>query len=594
MATARTAKQLSQQMRAALRTLDPDISTEPTTVERKIIDTVAEVVTQAELDNYLLQYQFDIDTKVGADLDKFVALFGFARQGGRRATGFVTFSRESEAPQDIQIPAGTQILRPATSVSPAIIFQTTGSVTMFVGTTSVEAPIEALTVGVIGNVAAGTINTISQIGSTSQVTEVSNENATTGGTNEETDAQLRVRFKNTIFRNIAGTRDQYLALAIASRFTSKANVVGPVSNFVEFLQIAADTPIGGQTGAISQIPYSKYTYNFNYFLTNGDLIDEHFYAKGGTEYTFNATVPPSIQVNNTTALPLETVVLLEHQYLSKNSRNDATTGKLNNVDVFISGQDAVTVVESARFPTSFSDFSSSPSSPLYYQSWVRDIGGYPQLTGRFQELLWQPVLSLPTTISIGEENYHLNEDYFLIKDTGVNKGSKIARDGIEWSAEVTATAPVDDYVFDYVFDQLPMTVNELMDTHKQVTSDVLVHSATERYLVVSLVVMYTQGYARASVDISIEAALTDFFERQPFGSIIQMSDIIDIVHDVIGVDNVRIATASDGGSYGLQEVAADGLTPLFAPYTKDFILPDSDLPVLQRVITLQRSQNTWT
>jgi uncharacterized phage protein gp47/JayE len=589
MATARTARQVSQQMRAALRTLDPDISTEPTTVERKIIDTVAEVITAAELDNYLLQYQFDIDTKVGADLDKFVALFGFARQGGRRATGTVIFSRETEATQDIQIPAGTQILRPATSVTPAIIFQTTASVTLFTGTTEVEAPIEALTVGAVGNVAAGTINTISSIGSTSQVTEVTNENSTTGGTNEETDAQLIVRFKNTIFRNVAGTKDQYLALAIASRFTSKANIVGPVSNFVEFLQIAADTPSGGQTGAISQIPYSKHTYNFNYFLTNGDIIDEHFYAKGGVEYTFADTEPPSITVNNTTALPLGTVVLLEHQYCSKNSRNDPATGLLNNVDVFISGQDAVSVIESARFPTAATNFTVGNVG-----GWVRDIGGAPVAGGRFQELLWQPVLSLPSVITIGEENYFLNEDYFLVRDISSNKGSKIARDGIEWVSTVVDANPTADYVFEYTFDQLPMTVNELMDTHKQVTSDVLVHSATERYLIVNLVVMYTQGYARAAVDISIETALTDFFERQPFGAIIQMSDIIDIVHDVIGVDNVRIANASDGTAYGIQEVANDGETPLFAPYTQDFILPDSDLPVLQRVVTFQRSQNTWS
>ncbi len=82
-------------------------------------------------------------------------------------------------------------------------------------------------------------------------------------------------------------------------------------------------------------------------------------------------------------------------------------------------------------------------------------------------------------------------------------------------------------------------------------------------------------------------------ERLNFGAIIQMSDILDVVHDVPGVDNVRIATPGDNVPYGIQEVALDGATNVGYPYTGDFALQDSDLPILNSVITTRRSQNTW-
>jgi hypothetical protein len=91
---ARSAAEISRAIRAQLQILDPDISTESLTPERKIIDTVSEVVAEAEVDTYVLDYQYNVDAKVGVDLDKFVALFGFARQGGKRATGTVTFTVE--------------------------------------------------------------------------------------------------------------------------------------------------------------------------------------------------------------------------------------------------------------------------------------------------------------------------------------------------------------------------------------------------------------------------------------------------------------------------------------------------------------------
>lgn len=585
---AKTSSDISESIRANLRVLDPDISTSPLTPERKIIDTVSEVIAEANVDQYIQNYQFDIDTKVGSDLDKFVALFGFARQGGRRATGTVTFSRSTAATFDVIIPAGTQVVKPATSVSNAVIFQTTTSVTLYAGTTSVDAPVSCTVVGPIGNVPAFSIITLATVSGVN-VSSVTNATATTGGTSIEDDAALRIRFKNTIFRNIAGTSDQFLALAIASRFAKKANIIGPVSRFIEYLQIDSGA-------ATSQIPYSKHTYDFDYYLTDGNFTGETFFTPNGADYTFNDTVPPSLTVVNTTNLPDDKIVLLEHSYTSLNSRNDPANSVMNYVDVYVSGQDVVSGIEAAVFPASANNLVSTPTTSAYYNgNWKRvNDNSTPVVGNRIQELMWQPVSILPNTITIGSNVYTLDTHYWLVRDVTLNKGSRRARNAIEWgttatTAETAGTA----FQISYSFDRLPLTLNELMEAHKQITTDVLVHSAIERYLRVALTIMYSPGYSQSAVNSAITTALTNFLERQQFGAVIQISDILEIAHEVVGVDNVRLTTSTENASvYGVQEMANDGTTVLNT-WTEDFTIQDSDLPVLNEIVTIAKSQNTW-
>jgi hypothetical protein len=211
------------------------------------------------------------------------------------------------------------------------------------------------------------------------------------------------------------------------------------------------------------------------------------------------------------------------------------------------------------------------------------------------ELLWQPVLTLPATIVIEGRPFYLGTDYWQVSDISNYRGSRRGRDGVEWSGTVSASiATATEFILNYTFDRLPLTLNELMERHKQITTDVLVHSANERFLNINLIAMYTGGFAKGSVDEAISIAIEDFLERQLFGTIIQVSDLLDIAHNVPGVDNVRLAIPSDGVAYGIQEVGRDGVTPIGTPKTTDFFLTDADLPVLNSVNVYQRSQNTWT
>lgn len=582
----KSSHEYSQQIRAQLKTLMPDLSLDPLTPESKIVDTLADILAEASIDPYILNYQFDIDTKVGSDLDKFIALFGHARQGGKRATGVVTFSRVAPALNDIVIQAGTTVQSPATTTASAVSFTTTATVVLPTGGVSVDAPIQAVDEGILGNVAAGTITQIT--GSTGDISDVVNVDATTGGAQIESDAELRVRFKNTIFRNVAGTSDQFLALAIATQFSNKAHVIGPINRFIEYVQIPPTLSLA------SIIPYSKYTYPFDYYLTNGNQSNEIFYLPNGVDYTFTTSVPPVVTVNNTTNLPVGGVFLLEHSYCSVNSRNDPSTNITNYIDIFVSGADGASATETSAFPSSAANFINTAGQYDLHRFIRADDGSQPLLGNVFQQMIWQPLYDIPTVISINGVDYYEGTHYWQVKDITTTGSSKRARDGIEWSSTVASVVTAGTvYTFSYTFNKLPIILNELMDRYKQITSDVLVHTAHLRYFVVNLVIMYSPGFVKSAVDASITSALQSYMERQDFGAIIQISDLLEIAHEVPGVDNVRLTNSGDGVAYGIQEFAPNGTTILGMPFTNDFSLQDSDLPVLNAIVATQKSQNTW-
>jgi len=153
-----TQDQISQSMITQLRALDPSISAEVGTPERRIIDTVAQAIADAQVDLNVLNGAFDIDAKFGTDLDNMLAILGFGRQAGNRATGYVTFSRETATTNPVIIRSGTTVFTPnGGDGNTSVVFRTTTTVTLQAGTTEVIAPIEAIQGGIIGNVAANTI-----------------------------------------------------------------------------------------------------------------------------------------------------------------------------------------------------------------------------------------------------------------------------------------------------------------------------------------------------------------------------------------------------------------------------------------------------
>lgn len=592
-----------------LRLVDPSISAEIGTPERKIIDVVAQALTDSQIDLTALQGALDIDSKFASNLDKFVALFGFGRQAALYATGFVTFGRLLASTADIPIPTGSRVM--AVSGGNAVIFATTYPVTLLAGDTSIIAPVRAVQAGNSGNVATGTITTI--VGAPIfGITTVTNEQPTSGGKDSETDNQLKVRFKNTIFRNLAGTEDQYLALAVATPYSTKANVVGPISRYQEYIQVpevddstaydidgdtiaeSGNGVLGEYTTALSSIPFSKYHYaDVPIFVSNGQLDVTNYFYRRDVDYRVNidstlkdrgdtyrlalvgrgldpitderTTYQPNVTFINVysgefasvQAIRPNNVVLFEHSYLSQASRNDIDRNITNAVDVYIDGGDISLATVVLPHPTTINLIVDNPASKYHYDNYRRagKREHRPLIGNLLMPLMHQVVTDVPELIDVQVDEltytFERGVHYWAIEDITILGGTIRGRGGIEWSMDIPAqledspdlfiTNPAIGYinVEDYSYDRSIPTLQNALDGAKQVTTDVLAHRAKRRYFKLDISVMYEPGSSIASVNDNVRTAVQDFLTNQYFGSVVQLSDLLQIIHGVAGVDNVR-------------------------------------------------------
>ena len=677
-----TVDQVTQQIINQLKLLDPAVSAEVGTPERKLIEATAELIASQQVDFTVLQSQTDLSSLSGGKLDAYLSVYNFGRQQATPSYGMVTFGRATAATNDIVIPQSTQVIANIDdSVFPQLTFVTTQTVVLQNGSTSVECPCQCTIAGSIGNIDANKIVGFGGLAPINGISTVSNAQAFTGGNDQEDDASYVTRFQNTFLRNISGTDDMYLALAVSLNGVTKANVVGPISRYQEYVQVPAAndtvqiTPYDSagtayphkRTTAESTIPYSKFTYSLNFYVTDGTLDPASAtFLRPGVDYIFN-TPPwngttgavdsghpdtPNVTFLDGTGVLNPDIVggaifLMEHAYISANSRNNDSYGILNCIDVFVNGENAVTVDSVEIVPTSGNNLQSTNALLWTYQNspttvnFKRLIDGKACAVGsRMQPLFWQPVIDVPDSIEVGTNTYYkanfydaTNSTYYnqfdgvsvysfpahyiVAKEVNSYYGTIRARSGIEWFlsgnnylAGQIVTDPTDGSSYGgvkidtltgtqftlegYSYDKNIGDLQAIMESNKQTTADVLVHKAKLRYFQPIVTIMYTLGATQSVVNASIIANLENYFETQYYGTAIQLSDILAVIHDTPGVDNVRWTNQGTGA---VQELNADGsqlTTPTY--YTTDFFIQDNELaqsPNANQVVITVRAQNTW-
>jgi hypothetical protein len=134
-----------------------------------------------------------VDLATNASLDHVAALLGLTRKDAKFAGGEVLFKRDTPAPGDITISAGTLV-----STDRGQNFETTDKRTLRKGQLSVVVPIRAQVEGPEGRVEAGTIKNINR--PIFGIEAVMNEAATFFATAKETDEEFRRRIKGTLER----------------------------------------------------------------------------------------------------------------------------------------------------------------------------------------------------------------------------------------------------------------------------------------------------------------------------------------------------------------------------------------------------------
>ena len=246
-----TPNEIAGRITAALAVSEPELDTGIGTPIRKIIDAVAEAMSEITIDAFLTTYQYDIDARSGADLDAFAAMFGFYRIAARRAHGTILLQRTTPAPESVIIPAGSQ----ASSFGnyPVVVQTMVSSIFPRSGVV-LEVPAEAIEGGSRGNLSAGAVTR--WMTNVEGVTSITNPEPFSGGTDMETDEQFRSRLKKTIFRNLAGTSDMYMAVGLAQPNTLSARVYSAYERWTERIEIIGGS---GSPSLASTTPDRSFT-----------------------------------------------------------------------------------------------------------------------------------------------------------------------------------------------------------------------------------------------------------------------------------------------------------------------------------------------
>lgn len=462
---------ISAQMRAALAVSDPELDTSIGTTTRKIIDAVAEAISEGYIDQHMLAYQYDINSKTGSDLDDFTQLFGLARLAAKRATGFVIFTRpQGSTNSPVIVPINTQV---GTLDTVPQIAMTVTAATIQIGQRSVVVPVQSLTAGPSGNSPAGAISTI--LTPVAGSLSVTNVEALSGGTDQETDDELRERWKKTVFRSLAGTEQMYLGIALDDPDCFAATVLGATKTHTEQVQVASGVAtstinvntvkfVYPRTSTVSAVsrPSTTTTADFNTssdvalevsstsgFKTSGSLLVDGFQVdytginpteftgcttnahtvlpSGATvtqasnnadvlllnyDYTFdNTTIPPTIHsTGGDSRLTNGGLFELSYEYVPASSRNVPTASVTNRIDVWAAGTRAVDASQSAIWYSGrlFNDGAgANVGSPYAASLYVRPDGTTPKLGNVFIPLAFGPILTLPEVISVAGTNYTL-------------------------------------------------------------------------------------------------------------------------------------------------------------------------------------------
>ena len=560
------------------------------TPERKIFDACSEAISAAYVSQYLTGSLLDIDTKVGLELEQFVGIFGFGRLQGRPAKGVIRMELQSQQSStvDTPIPVGTRFstVPGMAGTEGALSFATTGTAVLTAGTYSVDIPVECTVNGSIGNVPPDSIAAVDAQYGASKVT---NRSAMTGGVDTETDAALRQRFKDCLLRNIAGTADWYMSLALQNVNVSRARVVGPVQLYKTQVEV---------TSNYFAIPCSGVKHIWEdsaSVFTDLGQSTERFYVPD-TDFVISGVTAPNFTLPTNSGLSIGDVVDVEFQYTPVASRNQPENKITNKVDVFVDGIDPFPVME--RTVMTDTTFSPVNSEKLYNQNFER-VGSNetPALTSRFIRLGSVPVVSFPDKITIAGTLYKQGEDFYLVRPTTRNEynettllgGSHREICGIEWLAG-HGPATGTKMTLKFVYNRVPEVVNSLIMQNKQVTTDVLVHQANYLYIQPCLSIEYDRAYSVSTINASIINRLQKYFQGLGFGASVKMSNICLAVQQCIGVVDVKLTVIDDDSArYGIQVFTDAADTVPDITYTEDFKLADNQVLMYRGVKILRKA-----
>ena len=188
--------------------------------------------TQVNID--WLRRQTNFTTAQGEYLDYHAQQRGIARHEASKSVGNVIFSLSLPAASDVTVPKGTVV---STSDAEPLCFETVEEVIISAGTTAIHADVEAIEAGRRYNVTEGKISSF--VTPVALVSSVTNPDPLEGGSDEESDENLRARLADSLKNascatNCAYYRDAAVSVSGVSSacVVPKARGVGTVDVYI--------------------------------------------------------------------------------------------------------------------------------------------------------------------------------------------------------------------------------------------------------------------------------------------------------------------------------------------------------------------------
>lgn len=601
-----TPNEIASNVVNALYASDPEIDASIGTPIRKVIDAVSEQISLLGVDNHLISYQYDIDSKAGGDLDDFVRNFGMERLKGQFASGTLTFSRTSST-TTVTIPVGTQV---SSQTVPPQTAQTTIGATMSVGQTSVDVPALVIVPGPDGNVLATTLTALAT--NVDGVSSVNNANAFSGGSSDETDDQLRYRFKTTVFRNLAGTDSMYRAIALQTPIdptisgqypVTQVSVLGPSTHHIEQIQFTSG---GAQASTFAG---AAYIYSGSVILLDSSYTLKTYLADYAV--TVNNSVSPStLTITPTSSITIpDGVYQLEFDYVSTASRNDPfntrfAQGLVNTrADLWVNGVNAQQRSQTAVYNNTIV-FNNTAHDPLQASRFKTYGGTTPTVGNVFTPLAWGPITSITVdgsnNITVGGNTYTQGTEWDLVHQDDAFGYTPSSLCGIWWKAPSPSITNNTSWTIQYTQNNVPGLAAQNIANWRLLGTDVQVHAGKRMYFTLNLAVVYLPTYNITSVNSAITNAVNAYINGLGFDSSLEISDLIQTIHNVPGVDNVRFLTVAENGThYGLEEVSNTGTlitnhstgSPYYRP--TDVFFDDRTYPFLYTINFVTKAKNTF-
>lgn len=296
--------EIVQTLIAEIQSLQPNANLTIGSANRDLlVDVPASVLAELYGEVLIAQESQSVRDAINSHLDRLLANWAIYRRPGAKARGSVWFYRDTVPLTDIEIPSGTKISTTTTISQDSIDFITTQTVTMLAADAAsyyninedryeVQAVIEAAYSGIEGNVGP---NVITAYTGTADMSGVANLTATSGGSDGETDIEMRARGLSVIAGVNAGTKDGYRILVMTILEVQNAIVVDPNDPEMERVRDGGGADVWIETEETAEVT-NTYTYptgeTYRRFENNPALSISSVREDGallvpGVDYDFN-------------------------------------------------------------------------------------------------------------------------------------------------------------------------------------------------------------------------------------------------------------------------------------------------------------------